>query len=856
MAAVGWLIRHQLRRRWPALVPVALLVACGATAAFVAAGAADRTGGAYGAYLEQADVSDVVVNPSLSTSEIKREIEKLPGVRSSTSDAVFFAGVDREGGRPRSARQLNSSTQIAQVRGSADGRYVTMDRPALSEGRMPTGLDEAMVSAELAEDEGVGLGDTLPVSFWGRVVGTDDHPDFAEDPDQMFPPVGFETLTVVGIGALSDEVLPDELYPRQRIILSPQMAARYDCLRDLPAMDATFEEAVDALIPEGCATSYRYYALELDGGAGQVEATMDAFLRRAGELNAELPPALTENEDGASYFLIATTTAQESERIERSIQPTVAALGVLGGVAGAVTVVVAGLAVARELRRSDDDLAQWRQLGLTTTERAGVVAVPLLVAVGAGLLVAVAAAWLLSPVGPVGSVRSIDPHPARELSPWVGAGLAGLALVAVAGTLLLAYGTARRAGRPVATRRRSPSSLQELLRRSARPEVAEGVRAAQTGYRGAGLVMASGGVAAATFLAAVVFGASLSAVVSSPAAYGWPWDIATMTGFGYGPVLVEGEGSVAESLEGRDDVASWTVLGFTNDVAVEGKPVVSVIGLERSSTVDLPLVDGRLPTSADEVALGSLTARDLGVGVGDTVDVDGESIGPRTLTVTGRVVLPPLGPYQADRAAPGTGMLVTEGLLPEEVVLGTAAFVGIDLVPDADAAAVFADLRDDFGLWEQNDWGTFDFGGPVRPAEIVDADRMQAVPLLAGVLLVVAAVIGLSLAVVVSVRSRRRELAILRALGFTGRQLRDSVRVQALATMVVALVVGVPVGVATGRLAWRAFADQLGVAAGPVVPVGWVVATVAGGFVVALLAAAVPARAASRVDPATILRSE
>lgn len=853
MAATGWLIRHQLRRRWPALVPVGLLVACGATAAFVAAGAADRTGGAYGTYLEQADVSDVVVNPSLSTSEIAREIEDLPGVRSVTSDALFLAGIDHEGDA-LSARQLNASTEIAQVRGSADGRYLTMDRLALRQGRMPTGLNEAVVSAELAEDEGVGLGDTVPVSFWGRVEGTDVHPDFAEDPEQMFPPIGVETLTVVGIGALSDEVLPDELYPRQRIILSPRMAARYDCVPDMPPVDAPFEEVFDVLVPEGCATSYRYFALELDGGAAQVKETMDAFLRRVTELNAELPPALTA--DGGRYFLITTTTAQESERIERSIQPTVAALGVLGGVAGVVAVVVAGLAVARELRRSEDDLAQWRQLGLTTTERGGVVAVPLLIAVGAGLLVAVAAAWALSPIGPVGSVRSVDPHPARELSPWVGAGLAGFVVVAVAGTVLLAYGAVRRAGRPVAARRRSPSSLPELLRRSARPEVAEGIRAAQTGYRGAGLVMASGGVAAATFLAAVVFGASLSAVVSSPAAYGWPWDIATMTGFGYGPVLVEGEGGVAESLGRRNDVDSWTVIGFTNAVTVEGTPVLSVIGFERSSTVDFPLVDGRLPTSAEEVALGSLTARDLGVGVGDTVDVDGEGVGPRTLTVTGRVVLPPLGPYQADRAAPGTGMLVTERLLPEDVVLGTATFVGIDLVPDADVGAVFADLRDDFGLWDQNGWATFDFGGPVRPAEIVDADRMQAVPLLAGVLLVVAAVIGLSLAVVVSVRARRRELAILRALGFTGRQLRDSVRVQALATMAVALVIGVPVGVALGRIAWRAFAGQLGVAAGPVVPVWWVVATVAGGFVVALLAAAVPARAASRVDPATILRSE
>jgi hypothetical protein len=543
--------------------------------------------------------------------------------------------------------------------------------------------------------------------------------------------------------------------------------------------------------------------------------------------------------------------------VERSIQPTVAALSVLGAVAGAVTVVIAGLAVARELRQSQPDMAQWRQLGLTTGERAAVVAVPLLGAVAVGLVVAGVAAWLVSPVGPVGSVRSIEPVPGRELSPWVLAGLAASAVAAGAGTVLLAWGAARRSGRPAGARRRNPSALHELIRRSARPEVAEGVRAAQAGYRGAGLVMASGGVAAATFLAAAVFGASLTAVVSTPAAYGWPWDMATMSGFGYGPTVLEGRRGVVETLDRRDDVESWTALGFTNAIAVEGTPVLAVIGLERTSTVDLPLVEGRLPRAADEVALGSLTAADLGVGVGDRVALDSADITTTgAATVTGLVVLPPLGPFIADRTAPGTGMLVSQELMSDEMLAQTTAFVGLRLDPAADRDAVFADLRDDFRAWEGNGWPTFDYLDPVRPPEIVDADRMRTVPLLAGVLLVAAAVIGLSLAIVVSVRSRRRELAILRALGFTGRQLRTSVRVQALATMLVALAVGVPVGVALGRLAWRAFASQLGVAAGPVVPVWVVAATVVGGFVVALLAAAVPARSASRVDPASVLRSE
>jgi hypothetical protein len=860
MAAVGWLIRRHLRRRWIALVPVALIVALGATASFVAAGAADRTAGAYGDYLERADVGDVVINPSLSTREIDQVIRDLPGVRSVTSDVLFFAGVDPSEGQPRTAHELNNwdVDQSAQVRGSTDGRYQTMDRPALVAGRLPTHLNEVLVSQELAKDDHVGLGDVLPLSFWGRVPGTDVHPDFVDDDQRdtlKFDPLGVEHVTVVGIGALSDEVLPDELYPRERIILSPQMTARYDCLLGAPPSDASFEQVFDVLVHEGCANQYRYYSLDMVDGAGSATAT-DAFLDRANELNRDLPDALTER--GTSYFLIATTTAQDRERVERSIQPTVAALGVLAVVAAIVTIVVAGLTVARELRRSDDDLAQWRQLGLSTGERTAVAALPLLAAIGLGLLVAVAAAWLLSPVGPVGSVRSVMPSPDRTLSAWVGFGLL-VELLAVGGAaLLLAYATARRAGHPGVTRHQAPSALQRLVTRSpaaaTRPEVAEGLRAAQSGYRGAGLVMASGGVAATIFLAAVVFGTSLASMVATPSAYGWLWDVASLSSAGYGPTDVAAARTV---LDRRDDVASWTALGFTNQVTIDSDPVLAVMGLERTTTVDLPVVEGRLPTEADEVALGSRTAADHGLGVGDHVEIDGEGVGgSHEVTVTGLVVLPPLGPYQSDRAAPGTGMLLTEELVPAERLQTSVAFVGIDLVDGADPAAVEADLRDDFRQWDVYQYGTFDYDAPVRPPEIVDAGHLRAVPLLAGILLVAAAVVGLALAVVVSVRGRRRELAILRALGFTGRQLRTSVRVQAVATMAVALAVGLPVGVALGRLAWQAFADQLGVAAGPVVPVGSIAVTVVGALAVALVAAALPARAASRIDPATTLRTE
>jgi len=60
VAASGWLIRRRFRRRWIAVIPVALIVMLGATGALVAAGAGYRTANAYSRYLERADVGDVV----------------------------------------------------------------------------------------------------------------------------------------------------------------------------------------------------------------------------------------------------------------------------------------------------------------------------------------------------------------------------------------------------------------------------------------------------------------------------------------------------------------------------------------------------------------------------------------------------------------------------------------------------------------------------------------------------------------------------------------------------------------------------------------------------------------------------
>src|SRR4030095_5255331 len=99
------------------------------------------------------------------------------------------------------------------------------------------------------------------------------------------------------------------------------------------------------------------------------------------------------------------------------------------------------------------------------------------------------------------------------------------------------------------------------------------------------------------------------------------------------------------------------------------------------------------------------------------------------------------------------------------------------------------------------------------------------------------------------IRARRRELAVLRALGGTPRQIRASVRWHAIALVAVGLVVGLPVGVVVGRVAFGAFARDLGAAPRPFVPLLLVIVIVVVVLATGLAASVVPAqRAVARRD--------
>jgi hypothetical protein len=143
-----------------------------------------------------------------------------------------------------------------------------------------------------------------------------------------------------------------------------------------------------------------------------------------------------------------------------------------------------------------------------------------------------------------------------------------------------------------------------------------------------------------------------------------------------------------------------------------------------------------------------------------------------------------------------------------------------------------------------------------RPAEIVNYRSTGSTPAFLGAGLAAGAVVALGLTLIASVRRRRRDLALLKTLGFTARQLAAAVAWQSSIAVGIGTVVGVPLGIVLGRIIWDLFAHQINVVPAPSVPVLSVVLIALGALVLANLVAAIPGRLAARTPTALLLRAE
>jgi len=119
-----------------------------------------------------------------------------------------------------------------------------------------------------------------------------------------------------------------------------------------------------------------------------------------------------------------------------------------------------------------------------------------------------------------------------------------------------------------------------------------------------------------------------------------------------------------------------------------------------------------------------------------------------------------------------------------------------------------------------------------------------------------AAIVALVLTLVASVRHRRRDLALLKALGFMPRQLRRVVAWQSTVTAAAGIIVGSPVGIVFGRELWTLFARSIDAVPDPTVPVLSVILVGIGALGFANVVAALPGQLAARTPTAFVLRAE
>ena len=582
----------------------------------------------------------------------------------------------------------------------------------------------------------------------------------------------------------------------------------------------------------------------LTDGAGQAviarlkrgAADVPAFRKGIERLTRGKPNAVTDQ-------------AQHRDNVERSLHLQAAALLLLAGLLALTGTVVLSQVLARQAFLETGERETLRAIGMTRPQLFAVGVARGLMVGAAGAVVALGLAAGLSPLAPIGDVaRTAEPDPGVSADPTVFA-IGGLATVLLTALLTAPPAWLAARGRGPHGREAAPAAGSRfaglLSRMGAGAPVVTGVRMALEPGQGRSAVPVRTALVGITvgitaLAAALTFGASGTHLLDTPRLYGWNWDLA-VTNYNAGPDLSRRRAAFTRE-RGIEEVSVGD-LGIPLDV--NGRRVGGIALEPVRGRVLPPVIDGRAPRSPGEVMLGAKTMRTLGVGIGDGVRVRRPGAGSRRMRVVGRGVLAS-GISTTARLGQGAVFHARDA---RRLAPGTPASDAVlRLAPGTDADALRKRLTARLGeLYER----------PLeKPSDIVDFGRVRGLPLILAGLLAVIAAATLAHVLVSAVRRRRRDLAVLKTLGFERRQMRTLVLAQSLTYAAVALVVGLPLGAAAGRFAWNVYADRQGIAPDVVVPVPVLLLAIPAAALAAAALAVLPARWAAATQPAAELRAE
>jgi hypothetical protein len=794
---------------------LALVVAFAGGAVIVVAQGALRTESAFPRLLQSDHAADVLISPNgTGFGGYYAALARLPQVAATATVEELDAAIPVKGAPPDAEIQAEVSP--------GDRYGVAMDRVKILEGH-PFNIRDprsAMVDSALAQREDLQPGGTL------RLVGIPT--DAQGNPDLVHViPLSFRVAAIV--------VFDDQVVPANRFNSNPTVLIS-------PAFLAT-KQAKEVAGADGAA--FRLHP----GGKS-------AFVREAEALVPRFPAV------GGQVF-VADLAVQDAVT-ERDIRPEAIALALFATFLALVGLAIVVQLLSRQISLESREHSVLRTLGMDTAQLAGLSIFGVTTVVVTGAIIAVSVAVVASPIMPIGPARLAEPNPGLEVNLGVLA-IGFVAIVAVPVLLLMpvALRAARRSRGPVEPAKAHAMRRSHLGRAVTAADApitaAVGIQMAFTSGRGRMAVptrstFVGSIVALAAVMAALAFGASLNQLVDTPHLYGQNWDRELDLGFGSATA-----GVLRPVVQTQPGVAAYAA-GNYGQLNIGGI-TVPAIGLDplRGGGF-LTLLAGRAPMTAGEVALGARTlqATHLHVGQRTPVTIDGTS---RTMRVVGEAVMASFSEGSFTATDLGNGAVVTASAFKFAPGNGCASpatcfnFVLVRYRPKTNVRVSAVHLETIAVAA-----GCPALYCPVvadqRPKDIENYTRIRNTPaILAGVLAALG-VATLAYALITSVQRRRRDLAVLKTLGLRRSQISALVAWHASAVAAVAILIGIPLGLLAGRLAWTVFADAVGVPADVVVPWLWVALGVPITLVVAYLIALGPGWLAGRIKPAIALRSE
>jgi hypothetical protein len=765
-----------------------------------------------------------------------RAVMRLPQIETFYRKLYLFLSTDPHG---RNAGDVN-------VFGSPDATlFHAMDRPMVVAGRLagPHSSTEVVINEFAAAQQHLHVGSTLRLHAPAASVFQSGGGLLNVGPGS---PLGPSFLVrVVGIIRLPTDV--NAILP-----IAAKQNVSYEGQQNIYVGPGFVVRMADALgLPVQQLPVMNVFNVSLRHGVAQWPA-FAAAVRATGTGDANIPVNVAGGDNRGDNFGIE----QAAQSAQRGIGLEVTALLIFGGLAALVTVLLVGQVAARQLTLDRPDYTVMQVVGATRPQLLAVALTrtSFVAVLGGGMAVGIAA--LASPLMPFGLAGQAEIRPGFDVDVAVlVGGCAALVLLLVTRVAVSAWrmSAARRedvppgvswAGRAL-DRARLPSTLSL------------GVRFATSSGRGPHAVPVASAVfatvvAVAGVTAALTFGTSLSHLVRTPSQQGWTWD--ALVG---NPNDVSDQVATDGALLGNNRlVGAYAGVANLGALTVDRVSVPTVIAIdELHGSIGPPLLQGRAPTSPDEVALATRTLDKLHKHVGQTVSFVSPN-GPVHMHVVGRMTMPSVGDMMPNGLGEGawvSGAFVHKQWMSPDNPSGTPPqgtdvfdLFAVDFQTGASHSAALASLHRDFG------------GSVLQhlPAEdVVNLQSVAALPLILAGLVGVLGFATVGNILVMSVRRRRRDLAVLKTLGFLRTQVTATVAWQATTFIVIALALGLPLGIAGGRWAWNAVASGIDSVSPPFVPAVAVLLVVPTALILGNLCAAWPGWRAGRVAPAEAIRA-